>query len=54
MKSSNMILIEKQWKYQILLSSVKMNKYEYLTDKEILLSNQRQRIEKTKLAYSLV
>ena len=34
------------------LSSGKINKYEYLTGKEILPSNQRQRIEQAKFTYS--
>ena len=33
------------------LSSGKMDKYQYLTDEDILLSNQRQIIEKAKFAY---
>ena len=34
------------------LSSGKIDKYEYLTGEEILLSNQRQIIEQAKFAYS--
>ena len=34
------------------LSSGKIDKYEYLTGKEILPSNQRQRIEQAKFTYS--
>ena len=34
------------------LSSGKINKYEYLTGKETLPSNQRQRIEQAKFTYS--
>ena len=34
------------------LSSGKIDKYEYLTGKEILSSNQRQRIEQAKFTYS--
>ena len=34
------------------LSSGKTDKYEYLTDEEILLSNQQQIIEQTKFTYS--
>ena len=34
------------------LSSGKIDKYEYLTDEEILSSNQRQIIEQTKFAHS--
>ena len=50
MKNYNMILIEK---LQIsALSSGKINKYEYLTDEEILHSNQQQIIEQAKFTYS--
>ena len=34
------------------LSSGKINKYEYLTDEEILASNQKQIIEQAKFTYS--
>ena len=34
------------------LSSKKFNKYEYLTGKEILSSNQKQMIEQAKFTYS--
>ena len=34
------------------LSSGKINKYEYLTDEEILPSNQKQIIEQAKFTYS--
>ena len=34
------------------LSSNKFNKYEYLTGKEILPSNQKQMMQKTKFIYS--
>ena len=34
------------------LSSGKIDKYEYLTDEEILPSNQQQIIEQTKFTYS--
>ena len=34
------------------LSSVKLHKYEYLTGKDILPSNQQQIIEQTKFTYS--
>ena len=34
------------------LSSNKFNKYEYLTDEEILLSNQKQMIQQAKFTYS--
>ena len=36
------------------LSSGKIDKYEYLTGKEILPSNQQQIIEQTKFTYSLL
>ena len=36
------------------MSSSKINKYEYLTCKEILPSNQKQIIEQSKFAYSPV
>ena len=36
------------------LSSGKINKYEYLTDEEILPSNQKQIIEQAKFNYSLL
>ena len=36
------------------LSSTKIDKYEYLTGDEILLSNQTQIIEQSKFAYSLL
>ena len=46
MKNCNMILIGKQQKKKkSLLSSGKIDKYEYLTVEEILPSNQRQIIE---------
>ena len=35
------------------LSSGKIHKYEYLTDEDILPSNQQQIIEQAKLTYSL-
>ena len=35
-----------------ILSSVNIDKYEYLIGKEILLSDQKRVIEQTKLAYS--
>ena len=34
------------------LSSGKIDKYEYLTDEEVLLSNQQQIIEQAKFTYS--
>ena len=34
------------------LSSVKIDKYEYLTDEEMLPSNQKQIIEQAKFTYS--
>ena len=36
------------------LSSGKMDNYEYLTDEEILPSNQRQTIDQAKFTYSLL
>ena len=51
MKNYNMILTEKQQKYH-LLSSGKIDKYEYLTGEEILPFNQRQIIEQGKFTYS--
>ena len=51
MKNYNMILIEKQSKYQ-LDHQTKLVKYEYLTGEEILLSNQEQIIEQATLTYS--
>ena len=51
MKNWNMILTEKQQKYQY-YHQVKIDKYEYLTDEEILPSNQRQIVEKSKFTYS--
>ena len=41
MEKYNAILIERQLKYQSTLSSSKIEKYEFLTDKEILLSDQK-------------
>ena len=51
MKGCNMILLEKLQKYP-LLSSGKIDKYEYLTGKKILTSNQEQIIEHPKFTYS--
>ena len=51
-KNCSTILIEKLQKYQPYLSSGKINKYEYLTGEEILLSNQKQIVEQAKFAYS--
>ena len=51
MKNYNTILIEKHLKYQ-LYHQVIFKKYEYLTGEDILLSNQQQIIEQTKLTYS--
>ena len=45
MKNCNMILIEKQQKYQPYLSSCKIDKDEYLTGEKILPSNQKQLID---------
>ena len=49
-KNCKMILIEKQ--KTSALSSVKIRKYEYLTDEEILPSDQSRIIEQAKFAYS--
>ena len=46
-----MILKEKQAKISV-LSSGKIDKYEFLTGKEILSSNQRQILERAKFTYS--
>ena len=46
MKNYNMILTEKQLKYQL------YHKYEYLTGEDILPSNQQQIIEQAKFTYS--
>ena len=46
-----MILTEKQAKISV-LSSGKIDKYEFLTGKEILSSNQRQILERAKFTYS--
>ena len=51
MKHDNMMLIEKLQKVST-LSSGKTDKYEYLTDEEILPSNQKQIIEQAKFTYS--
>ena len=51
MKHYNMMLIEKLQKVST-LSSGKTDKYEYLTDEEILPSNQKQIIEQAKFTYS--
>ena len=53
MKNCNKILTEKQQKISALPSG-KIDKYEYLTGEEVLLSNQRQIIEQAKFAYSLL
>ena len=50
MKNYNVILIEKLQKY--VLSSGKINKYEYLIGEEILPSNQKQITEQAKFTYS--
>ena len=47
----NMILIEKLQKISV-LSSGKIEKYEYLTGEEILLCNEKQIIEQAKFTYS--
>ena len=46
MKNYNMILTEKQLKYQL------YHEYEYLTGEDILPSNQQQIIEQAKFTYS--
>ena len=51
MKNCNMILTEKQQKFQHCLK--KIDKYDYLTGEEILSSNQRQTIEPAKFIYSI-
>ena len=51
MKNCNMILTEKQQKYQH-YHLEKIDKYEYLTKEEIFPFNQRQIIEQPKFAYS--
>ena len=50
-KNFNTILIKKQQKISV-LSSGKLHKYEYLTGKAILPSNQQQIIEHTNFTYS--
>ena len=55
MKNYNMILIGRLQKYQHKAekaASGKIDKYEYLTGKEILPSNQQQTIEQAKFTYS--
>ena len=52
MKNCNMILTEKQQKYQP-DHLAKIDKYEYLTGEEILPSNQSQIIGQAKFAYLL-
>ena len=54
MKNCYMILTEKLPKYQPALSSGKTDKYEYLTGKDILPSNQQQITEQAKFTYSPV
>ena len=51
MKNYDMILIERLQKISA-LSSDKIDKYEYLTGEEILLSTQQQIIEQAKFTYS--
>ena len=54
MKNCNMILIEQQQKYQHNhLEKLNIRKYEYLTGKEILLSDQGKIIKQAKFAYSV-
>ena len=50
MKNCNMTLIEQQQRY--LLSSGKINKYDFLTDEEILPPQQHRIIEQAKCTYS--
>ena len=52
MKNCNMMLIQKQQKYQH-CHPENFDKYEYLTGEKILSSKQRQIIEQAKFAYSL-
>ena len=51
MKGYNTILIEKQQKISA-LSSGKIDKYEFLTGKELLFSEQSRIIEQAKFQYS--
>ena len=48
------MLTEKQQKYQDFYDKNKLDKYEYLTVEEILLSNQSRMIEQAKFIYSLL
>ena len=52
MKNYNMILIEKQPKYQPYHQAKLISMNIYLTGEEILPSNQKQIIEQAKFAYS--
>ena len=52
MKGYNTILIEKSQKISA-LSSGKIDKYEFLTGKELLSSEQSRIMEQAKFAYSL-
>ena len=54
MKNYNRTLIERLQKYQLYHQVIKIDKYEYLTGKEILPSNQQQIIEQAKFTYSLL
>ena len=53
-KNYNIMLTEKQQKYQDFYDKNKLDKYEYLTVEEILLSNQSRMIEQAKFTYSLL
>ena len=52
MKNYNRTLIERLQKYQLYHQVIKIDKYEYLTGKEILPSNQKQVIEQAKFTFS--
>ena len=52
MKNYNRTLIERLQKYQLYHQVFKIDKYKYLTGKEILPSNQQQVIEQAKFTYS--
>ena len=54
MRNYNMILTEKQQKYQRKNKSGKIDKYEFLTGEEILPFDQSRIIEQAKFTYSLL
>ena len=54
MRNYNMILTEKQQKYQCKNKSGKIDKYEFLTGEEILPFDQSRIIEQAKFTYSLL